>query len=313
MLITSTANAEAGLVLSDTYVVVSDKESKDVPAGACRIVGTIFDGGNKLANGLVSNLDRSKNGVSDDNGEYSFLLSDKDTAIFFFKEGYNEQVIWSYNFKSGHEVRIDFYAGNNVEIQIVSKPVIYLYAEEDLSATVSPDFKGDLTFTYPIVEDRWYVILKQNKIINLSDGRSYPYLFWEGDITGLEFERVSNSLSGSLIRASDVIPFLEISLVSMNLNQTEISDFITFWGPKMTLQNYVFVQFIEDSAVDEKLGALSISPKPDNLKRVYLLYETFDENPELNFSPQEFKATDRDGFTVIEWGGTELKTLNTDI
>ena len=309
----SMMNTRAGLVLSDTHIVVSDKESADVPDGKCRVVGTIFNGANKLSNGLVSSLDRNRNGVSDENGEYSFLLSDDDTAIFFFKEGYNEQVIWSYNFQSGHEVRIDFYAGNNEEIQIVSKPVIYLYSKEDLTATVSPNFKGDLSFTFPPINDAWNVGLSNNEIVNLNDRKIYPYLFWEGDITGLEFDKIDNSLSGSLINSLDIVPFLESNLSALGLVQKEISDFITFWGPKMIQKKYVFVQFLEDDKVDEKLGQLSIYPEPNNLKRVFLMFETFDENPHITCTAQTFTNFDRNGFTVIEWGGTEIKKSKIDL
>jgi hypothetical protein len=39
-----------------------------------------------------------------------------------------------------------------------------------------------------------------------------------------------------------------------------------------------------------------------------MYYKGFDEKPNINFVPQEFSTFDREGFTLIEWGGTELST-----
>ena len=302
-----TSNIHAKTYPRDTYIVVSDVKSDKVPKGSCKISGTIYNGAVTLSNGLVSNIDRSRSGVSNEKGEYTFMLSELDSSIFFFKEGFNEQVIWSYQFKSGHEVVIDFYAGDNFLIETVDKPVIYLYSQEEITVSVSPNFKGDLTFTYPKFENEWNVSIVNNQIMDRKDGKNYPYLFWEGELGGLDFERADESITGNLIETSEVVSYLEVSLESMGLNQTEISDFITFWGPKMSQENYVLVQFLEDSEVDKKLGALEISPKPDNLKRVYMLFKTYEEYPDVKFTSQTFESLNRDGFTVVEWGGTELK------
>ena len=295
-----------GLVLRDTYIVVSDEKSTDVPEGSCRVHGTIYSGSGVIQNALISNLDRSRSGMSDEKGMYSFLLSNSDTSIFFFKEGFNELVIWSYSFKSGHDVQIDFYANDNVEIQCVSKPVIYLYSEEDMVVSIYPDFKGELSCTYPEMNEQWNISLECDEIIDRNTSKTYPYLFWDGEMTNLDFNQANEKAEGELLHKSQVVDYLEKSLTAIGFNQKEKTDFITFWGPKMAKKEYSFVQLLEDDQVDEKIGGLMISPEPTNLKRVYMLFKTFDKLPDIDSRPQQFSKTKRDGFTVLEWGGTEI-------
>lgn len=300
--------SQAKTYLRDTYIIVSDKKSESLPPGSCRIVGTIHNGPGILSNAMVSNIDRSRSGVSNTKGEYSFLLSASDTSIFFFKEGFNEQVIWSYDFRSGYEVRIDFYSGTNELIQVVDKPVIYLYSVEEVKASISPNFKGDLIFTYPKLNNQWDVTVKNNVLTNFTSSKQYPYLFWEGELKGLNFDKVEGKVYGNLIDKNEVTSYLEESLSQMNFSQKEKSDFITFWAPKMLQNNYIFIQFVEDESVDNILGELEINPQPDNLKRVYMICKGFENKPSLEFEQQTFQSFDRSGFTVIEWGGTKLIT-----
>lgn len=297
---------QAKSYLQNTYIVVSDRPSKDVPKGSCRIKGNVYNGGGVLQNALISNLDRSRSGVSNNEGKYSFMLSSMDTAIFFFKEGFSEQVIWSYAFKSGHEVHIDFYAGNDPMILEVDKPIIYLYSEQDISVSVKPDFKGDLTFTYPELNDAWNVEIVDNQIVDINSKKTYPYLFWEGKMNELDYDYVDDVLYGEELQAAEVITYLEKSLSEMGLNQKEKSDFITFWGPRLTAKPFAFIQFLVDDQVDDNLGALEVCPAPDVQKRIYMLFKTFDSPQNIQYVPQQFEKLNREGFTLIEWGGTEL-------
>jgi hypothetical protein len=58
----------------------------------------------------------------------------------------------------------------------------------------------------------------------------------------------------------------------------------------------------------EVIGELQINPKPDQLRRVYAIFNevTVISN---QFSPKnlEIKSLKRNGFTVIEWGGSLLE------
>src|SRR5262249_740771 len=61
------------------------------------------------------------------------------------------------------------------------KPVIYLYPQstQKISLKISP--VGGFSYTEPLYNNGWNVISDPNSnITNLEDGKTYPYLFWEG-------------------------------------------------------------------------------------------------------------------------------------
>jgi hypothetical protein len=51
--------------------------------------------------------------------------------------------------------------------------------------------------------------------------------------------------------------------------------------------------------------ALDIEPKPDTLIRVFMEYKPLDEYKEVK--EQELVKVQRKGYTVVEWGGSEIK------
>ena len=50
---------------------------------------------------------------------------------------------------------------------------------------------------------------------------------------------------------------------------------------------------------------LIISPKPDTMIRVMMEWKGLDKYVEVQ--EQELTQVNREGFTVVEWGGTEIK------
>ena len=50
---------------------------------------------------------------------------------------------------------------------------------------------------------------------------------------------------------------------------------------------------------------LEINPKPDTLIRVLMIYKKLDDK--IDIKEQELIQVNRNGYTVIEWGGTEIK------
>ncbi|MBQ5319000.1 MAG: hypothetical protein J6K17_07895 [Oscillospiraceae bacterium] len=55
----------------------------------------------------------------------------------------------------------------------------------------------------------------------------------------------------------------------------------------------------------EKNAVLDIDPVPDSLLRIFMVYEECD--PDTEIAPQEFEPFERNGFTVVEWGGSEIE------
>ena len=50
---------------------------------------------------------------------------------------------------------------------------------------------------------------------------------------------------------------------------------------------------------------LDIDPTPDSLLRVFMAWKPL--HKAQNIEPQMFAPFTRDGFTVVEWGGCEVK------
>ncbi len=84
----------------------------------------------------------------------------------------------------------------------------------------------------------------------------------------------------------------------------EYNEFIVYWAPQMIDNTYNLIHFATKSEYDDR-AVLDITPKPDSLLRVFLTFKQL--NNKIDIKPQEIKTFERKGFSVVEWGGTELK------
>ena len=66
---------------------------------------------------------------------------------------------------------------------------------------------------------------------------------------------------------------------------------------------YNIISFQTDIYADA--AELQIDPAPDTLIRVFMTWKAADSFVEL--AEQALTAPERSGFTVIEWGGTEVQ------
>ena len=97
--------------------------------------------------------------------------------------------------------------------------------------------------------------------------------------------------------------FLEDALEKLGLNRREANEFIVFWLPLMQENPYNIISFQSEAYTDA--AKLEVVPFPDTVIRVFMTWQTSDEFVEIE--AQELSAPVREGFTVIEWGGTEVK------
>jgi hypothetical protein len=179
------------------------------------------------------------------------------------------------------------------------KPVIYLYPEktENISVNITPT--GGMSASKPAYNQGWNVTADpQSNITNLSDGKTYPYLFWEG--RGDSIYQMPQK--GFVTSKENLENLLNGKLALFGLNEKEISDFKEFWLPKMLAENksYYFVTFVSRRVID-KLAPLEISPRPDTVIRVLMDYRGLDQYE--NVPGFSIPTPERKGFTAIEWGG----------
>ena len=304
----NTANAE--LIMRNYYSVVSNEFNEDVKAGTCLLHGKVVDmNGKPIQAGTIANLGRSRSCVTDAKGNYWMVLSSKDTAIFFYHENYGEIVIWQFEFKSQHEVVIDFFSDEKRDYPIsVEKPVVYIYSDVRTDVELVLNHAA-LTFTYPEYKDGWNVTTTgDGGLIDKSTGKEYPYLFWEGKSNSLNYKTEKNSVHGFMINSDSTVSFLEHSLTKMGLNEKEQTDFITYWAPRMIQEQFAFVQFLVDEDYESMIAGLSVNPLLDSQRRIYMLFTPL-EKPHVffDYETQELPSFSRSGLTLIEWGGSELK------
>lgn len=178
------------------------------------------------------------------------------------------------------------------------KPVIYLYPEEETEITVSLTLDGEFTCTYPAYNNGWTVTALPNGTLIDKNGQTYNYLYWEGE-TYSQYDLSS----GFCVKGDDTAMFLETALSDLGLNRREANEFIVYWLPLMEQNPYNIISFQTDVYVNA--AKLKINPTPDTLIRVFMTWQSADNFVEL--PAQDLSAPERLGFTVVEWGGTQLK------
>lgn len=189
-----------------------------------------------------------------------------------------------------------------------AKPVIYLYPEQETKVNVQLTFNGTLTSTYPTLPpEGWTVTAQPDGTLTDEEGRSYRYLFWEG-VADVDWKQDS----GFLVKAEDAREFLEESLTQLGLNELEQNDFITYWLPKLEKNGESFVTFAAEQYTDN--AVLTVTPQPDSVLRVQMLISKVDDSNRAAFQKlpeQELPRFEREGFVLVEWGGTDLGTGKT--
>jgi len=175
-----------------------------------------------------------------------------------------------------------------------AKPVIYLYPEKEQEIEVKLDLEGEFTFTYPEYNNGWKVTAKPDGTV-ISDGEEYSYLFWEGDMSNFK----PDFKEGFVVKGSDSAEFLRNTLSKMGLTPKEYNEFIVYWAPILQENEYNKIYFAKEEY--ERSARLTITPEPDSVLRVYMVYEEADGNEVL--PEQEIIPFERKGFTVVEWGG----------
>ena len=180
-----------------------------------------------------------------------------------------------------------------------AKPVIYLYPEEITEVTVQLDYiTGELTCTYPAYNGGWQVTAAPDGTLTDAAGQTYNYLYWEGE--GTEHYDLSE---GFCVAGADTAAFLEEALAELGLTRREANEFIVYWLPQMETNRYNLISFQTEAYTDA--AQLTVSPAPDTMIRVFMAWKELGTPVEI--IPQPLSAPARTGFTVVEWGGSEIK------
>ena len=175
------------------------------------------------------------------------------------------------------------------------KPVIYLYPTQ----TQSVDVKVDATITksIPTYETNgWKNVTAHPNGMLTYQNDVYPNLFWEGIGNGL-YPTVK---SGTIVKTSEAAMTIKKQLQQQGLNNTEVTDFLAYWVPKLPNTPYTRLTWFNTEQMN-RLAPLTITPTPTTLIRVFLDFQGLQKPYSL--PTQVLTAPSRNGFTAIEWGG----------
>ncbi|KIK33074.1 hypothetical protein CY34DRAFT_18617 [Suillus luteus UH-Slu-Lm8-n1] len=233
---------------------------------------------------------------------------------------------------------------------LTKKPIIYLYSPSDIDVSVKLSLipEWSLSVIYPVVtiEDHgqrleWNVRTHQDgSLTEHNSGLDVSYLFWEAE-TNLEafplsltskplpedtFNPISSSLDDMdsvVIPVGKVAIYLDKSLKALGLHTEARTSFVTYWLPSFLKHEYIALRFIPQAAY-ERAASLSISPKPDVVTRVSMLFKGIPKEHLANWTNAQMQAERDVGwwvdvvgvdpvragdvtlFRVLEWGGTEV-------
>jgi len=268
-------------------------------------------GGNSIvadAKAVVSLL--KENGTAS-NSDKIYTFKDTSSTLFkslytFYKIGRETKAVTIDEFLAKNPVTVwkDSFGDYNLYLNTnygalaeCGKPVVYLYPTKTTEVTVKVG--ADITKSEPAYNNGWTATAKPNGQL-IVIGKTFPYLFWEGQGNGA-YPSID---SGFIIKKEDVASTLKDHLAKLGLNAKESADFMEFWLPKMPTTPFVRLTWFGTEQMN-RLAPLSVTPKPDTTIRIFLDFKGL--NSSYDIKPQTLVAKKRVGFTVVEWGGLLIK------
>ena len=109
--------------------------------------------------------------------------------------------------------------------------------------------------------------------------------------------------NSSVVKGSDTASFLQTKLAEIGLIPKEYNEFIVYWLPQMKFNTYNLIHFATKSEYSDSVK-MDITPQPDSILRVMMTYKPIDKY--ISIKPQSFSLFVRQGFSVVEWGGSKL-------
>ncbi len=266
--------------------VIKDLNEKDL-----EIIGKANDGNiiykySNIADGSEeAEMFKNYNGYKESSGQATTTFENflSNNPIIIMKDGFGRFIRFTSR---------EYY----IQMAECGKPVIYLYPTKETKVNVQIKPNGGLTKVDPFYPtDGWLVNAKPNSELTNTDGKNYPYLFWEGNAYNLKVPT-----DGFVLKKENIKRDMIKLLARLGLNEKESADFLEFWQTKLEVKPYVFVTFVSQSEFD-RVAPMNVSPRPDKTIRVFMEYQPLDYS--FNARPLKIETPTRTGFTVVEWGG----------
>ena len=183
---------------------------------------------------------------------------------------------------------------------VAYKPILYFYPKEKTDIEVQLGNANLLTTTYPLYENGWkFTAYPDGTLKDPKTNREYYALFWEGDQHPSSVHE-----EGYVVKGKDCLSFLEEKLSILGLTNREANEFIIYWLPQLERNTYNYIYFESMTEINQYMP-LTITPTPDSMIRIQMDYLPLEEK--IPVKEQKLKTPKRNGFTVVEWGGSIIK------
>lgn len=192
---------------------------------------------------------------------------------------------------------------NGVFDQPVKKPILYFYPTEKQAISVHLDLpESSILYTYPrYTPAGWQMIAEPSgRLTDAATGREYYALYWEGQLP------VASRLvpQGFVVAGNETADFLAEKLASIGLSAREANEFMIYWLPILDKNPYNFIQFLVNEDC-HALAPLRIQPQPETMIRLWMAFQPLQQTQIVE--PQVLPKYKRKGFTVVEWGGVQVR------
>lgn len=182
-----------------------------------------------------------------------------------------------------------------------SKPAIYIYDSLNREIEIQLKTAGKLTVSDPQYDEQkgWQRVRGQKDGTVVYQGRRYPYLYYEAEI-----EKVNVGKEGFLVPGTELVRFFFKELPKWGLNDKEIFDFVDYWMDRLnTNQAYYFIHFLSQEEI-ERIEPMEIKgAKMESQVRVRMYFQPLEERIEMAVQESPKVIPQREGLTVVEWGG----------
>ena len=284
--------------LKKLYKKYSPENSIKNESDVFKISGTVYDCEKlPIPGAYIKNLNSKAETQADFDGKFSIEVKINDILEISFLE-----------FKS-HKIKIENNENLVVNLKadqqiMLEKPVIYLYPTEKTAIDIKLDLKGKLLTTFPKYDKNWEVIAEPNgQIFDKKTNRYYGSLFWDGTMDFPEEHYKYDD--GFIVPKEKLADFFIEKLEYIGLNNQETNEFIQYWLPILERNKYNFIHFLINEECNE-IATLKVNPKPETTIRIYMDFYGLENFTQIN--EQQLPKTERKGFTLVEWGGSDVSS-----
>ncbi len=174
----------------------------------------------------------------------------------------------------------------------VLKPNIYLYPESPQVITVAFKYPWQLTTVIPDYVNQWKVLVEPKGTID----DTYGFLFYEATVGKGFFQKTEGWQLPIGNRDKSFDELLDL----YKFNEQEKEDFIEFWTEKLD-ETTEYLIYPQETKIIDAVMPVDVTPVPASAYRIWFYF--IPDDGTLILEPESVEEIDRQGFTLVEWGG----------